>query len=196
MELKQVYPDPRLAAAVAAMPKSGGTFTGAVAFGAGVNLGNSASLADNIGLALGGGAAFVYGNGSYGILRGAGAGVLFQRGGDAATLGSFDNSGNFVAVANVSGFSDARLKTNVQTITGALNLIEQMRGVRYERISTGRTEIGVVAQEMQTVLPEVVIEPVEGAADAYLAVAYGNIVGVLIEAVKELSARVKELEAK
>ena len=56
--------------------------------------------------------------------------------------------------------------------------------------SNGKAGVGVIAQEMQEVLPEVVHE------GENLSVAYGNIVGVLIEAVKELSARVKELEAK
>jgi hypothetical protein len=71
-----------------------------------------------------------------------------------------------------------------------LALVEKMRGVRYERIEDGKAGVGVIAQEMQEVVPEVVLE------GDNLSVAYGNLVGVLIEAVKELSARVKELEAK
>jgi hypothetical protein len=66
-----------------------------------------------------------------------------------------------------------------------------MRGVRFER--EGRPGVGVIAQEVQKVLPEVVQKEKES---EYLSVAYGNIVGVLIEAVKELSNEVKELKKK
>lgn len=105
-------------------------------------------------------------------------------------LFSLSNVGDIVASGNVTAYSDEKLKTNITTIENALALVEQMRGVRYNRIEDGKAGIGVVAQEMQQVLPEVVLE------GDNLSVAYGNLVGVLIEAVKELSARVKELEAK
>lgn len=105
-------------------------------------------------------------------------------------LFSLSDVGDLVTSGNVTAYSDEKLKTNITTIEGALALVEQMRGVRYDRIQDGKAGIGVVAQEMQQVLPEVVLE------GDNLSVAYGNLVGVLIEAVKELSARVKELEAK
>jgi hypothetical protein len=104
---------------------------------------------------------------------------------------TLDASGNLTAAGNITAYSDARLKKNVSTIDNALALVEKMRGVRYDRIDSGKAGIGVIAQEMQEVLPEVVHE-----GEEHLSVAYGNLVGVLIEAVKELSARVKELEAK
>jgi hypothetical protein len=103
---------------------------------------------------------------------------------------TLDQTGNLVAAGNVTAYSDARLKKNVSTIDNALALVEKMRGVRYERIEDGKAGVGVIAQDMQEVVPEVVHE------GENLSVAYGNLVGVLIEAVKELSARVKELEAK
>ena len=107
-----------------------------------------------------------------------------------SVLFSLSDVGDLVTSGNVTAYSDEKLKTNITTIEGALALVEQMRGVRYNRIQDGKAGIGVVAQEMQQVLPEVVLE------GDNLSVAYGNLVGVLIEAVKELSARVKELEAK
>ena len=113
--------------------------------------------------------------------------------GSVATLSvnlALDVSGNLTATGNVTAYSDARLKKNVSTIDNALELVEKMRGVRYERIDSGKAGVGVIAQEMQEIVPEVVHE------GENLSVAYGNLVGVLIEAVKELSARVKELEAK
>jgi hypothetical protein len=102
-----------------------------------------------------------------------------------------DTSGNFTATANVSAYSDAKLKTNVQTIDNALALVEQIRGVYYDRIDSGEHGIGVIAQEVREVFPQAV-----HTNDGTLSVAYGNLVGPLIEAVKELSARVKELEAR
>jgi hypothetical protein len=81
------------------------------------------------------------------------------------------------------------LKTNIQTIENALLLVEKMRGVTFER--NGRRSVGVIAQEMQEVLPQVVHKENES---EYLAVAYGNIVGVLIEAIKELKLEIDELK--
>lgn len=102
-----------------------------------------------------------------------------------------DTSGNFTAAANISAYSDAKLKTNVCTIDDALALVEQLRGVYYERIDSGDKGIGVIAQEVREVFPQAVQNN-----DGTLSVLYGNLVGPLIEAVKELSARVKELEAR
>jgi len=121
--------------------------------------------------------------------------------GNATTIGWFKtgggnfslnvSNGNFTASGNVTAYSDARLKENVETISNALDLVNRMRGVFYDRIDTGEAGIGVIAQEMEEVIPEVVIP-----SDGMLTVAYGNLVGVLIEAVKELTARVEELEAR
>jgi hypothetical protein len=121
--------------------------------------------------------------------NGASNGVIFAL--DGVIGAKIDSSYNFTATGNVTAYSDARLKKNVSTIDNALSLVEKMRGVRYDRIDSGKAGIGVIAQEMQEVVPEVVHE-----GEEHLSVAYGNLVGVLIEAVKELSARVKELEAK
>jgi len=109
-------------------------------------------------------------------------------------LGNLSNngnnlSGNFTATGNVTAFSDARLKENVETIEGALEKVSQMRGVMYDK--DGERGTGVIAQEMQQVMPEVVID--SGRGD-YLSVAYGNIVGVLIESIKELKAEIEELK--
>jgi hypothetical protein len=65
-----------------------------------------------------------------------------------------------------------------------------MRGVRYRRTDIGETQVGVISQEVQKVVPEAVIE----SDDGMLHVAYGNLVGVLINAIKELEDRVRKLE--
>jgi len=101
------------------------------------------------------------------------------------------STGDFTAAGNVTAYSDARLKENVETIHDALALVSRMRGVFYDRKDTGEAGVGVIAQEMQEVVPQVVVQ-----SDDMLTVAYGNLVGVLIEAVKELAARVEELEAR
>jgi len=108
-------------------------------------------------------------------------------------LGNLSNNGNnlsgaFVATGNVTAFSDERLKDNVETIEGALDKVSQMRGVMYDK--DGERGTGVIAQEMQKVMPEVVHD------GEYLSVAYGNIVGVLIEAVKELKEELNKCKCK
>ena len=105
-----------------------------------------------------------------------------------ATLAS---GGNFTAVGNVTAYSDIRLKTDLTKISNALAKVNQLNGYTYTRIDTGERQTGVVAQEVQSVLPEAVIDGGE-----HLAVAYGNMVGLLIEAVKELTARVEKLEGR
>ena len=113
-------------------------------------------------------------------------------------LGNLSNngnnlSGNFVATGNVTAFSDERLKENVQTIEGALDKVAQMRGVTYNyksELNDGQRGTGVIAQEIQQVMPEVVEE------GEYLSLAYGNLVGVLIEAVKELKAELEQCKCK
>lgn len=102
-----------------------------------------------------------------------------------------DTSSNFTAYGNITAYSDENLKTDIETITNALEKVCRMRGVMYTRIDTETRGSGVIAQEMQEVLPEVVLD-----SNEYLSVAYGNIVGVLIEAIKELKAEIDELKGK
>ena len=94
-----------------------------------------------------------------------------------------------VTAPNFVSSSDARLKSDVETIAGALALVSALRGVRFTM--DGMRQIGVIAQEIEPVLPEVVQADAES---GQLSVAYGNITGLLIEAVKELTARVAALE--
>jgi len=112
---------------------------------------------------------------------------------DALTL---DMSAAGAATFNndVTAFSDERLKSNITTIPDALSKVTEMRGVHYVRDATGKDSTGVIAQELQKVAPELVLTADDEMGT--LSVNYGNITGYLIEAVKELSARVKELEGK
>ena len=93
---------------------------------------------------------------------------------------------------NVTAFSDARLKDNIETLEDGLAKVEQLRGVTYTR--DGKENIGVIAQEIEKILPEIVLTADDEMGTK--SVDYSRITAVLIEAVKELSAKVKELENK
>jgi hypothetical protein len=88
--------------------------------------------------------------------------------------------GNITASGTVTANSDIKLKTNVKTIPNALDKVTRLRGVEYDRIDYDNHEIGVIAQEVEEVIPEVVTDN-----SGTKAVAYGNLVGLLIEAIKE-----------
>ena len=103
-------------------------------------------------------------------------------------LFTFTDGGNFTATGNVTAYSDIKLKTNITTIDNALDKVSRMRGVMFTRKDTGAKGTGVIAQEIKEVLPEVVQD------GETLSVAYGNIVGVLIEAIKELKAEIEQLK--
>ena len=110
-------------------------------------------------------------------------------GGSTITALTLDMSAAGAATFNndITAFSDARLKTDIKTIDNALNKVCDMRGVYFNR--DGAAGTGVIAQEIQNILPEVVHDKQE-----YLSVAYGNMVGVLIEAIKELKKEVETLK--
>jgi hypothetical protein len=97
-----------------------------------------------------------------------------------------------VASSDITLSSDFRIKEDIRTIENAVDITKQLRGVSYLRKDTGKLGIGVVAQEVEQVLPQLVATDTNGMKS----VAYANMVGILIEAVKELSARVAELEAR
>lgn len=134
--------------------------------------------------------------GAYAINMGLDSDNAFRLGGWSQGASTYrwtsDASGNFVASGNVTAYSDVRLKTNIKTIENALDTVSKMRGVTYNRIDSGIKGIGVIAQEMKEVLPEVVMEALS--EEEYMSVSYGNIVGVLIEAIKELKAEIEELK--
>ena len=115
-------------------------------------------------------------------------GFLTQAGGWGAYC---DDSGNWTAVGDVTAYSDARVKENVKTIEGALDKVLALRGVSYTRIGSedGKTKIGVIAQETLPIVPEVVNQDEDGMYN----VAYGNMGGLFIEAIKELKKENNEL---
>ena len=99
-------------------------------------------------------------------------------------------SGDIYATGNVTAYSDKRKKTNLQIISDALNKVSNLNGYTYEKDGTKYT--GLIAQEVLEVLPEAVVGNEE---DGY-GLAYGNMVGILVEAIKELTNEVKNLKEK
>jgi len=96
-------------------------------------------------------------------------------------------AGSLIMSGDVVAYSDKKLKENIKTLDGSK--VYKMRGVSFDRIDTGKKSSGVIAQEMQEVAPELVNE-----SGDTLGVAYGNISGYLIEAIKELKAEIEELK--
>jgi len=118
------------------------------------------------------------------------SGAITSSAGLTGTTGTFSGNitggGTIVAQGDITAFSDMNLKSNIRTIDNALNKVCDLRGVFYTK--DGEAGTGVIAQEIENVLPEVVHN------GEYKSVAYGNIVGVLIEAIKELRNEVKSLK--
>uniref|UniRef100_A0A6C0JJ56 Peptidase S74 domain-containing protein n=1 Tax=viral metagenome TaxID=1070528 RepID=A0A6C0JJ56_9ZZZZ len=87
--------------------------------------------------------------------------------------------------------SDSRLKENVVTVDSALDKIMKMRGVYFNKLDETTRRIGVIAQEVEQILPEVV--HTDDSPEQMKAVSYANIVGLLIEAIKEQQEMIKKL---
>jgi len=100
-------------------------------------------------------------------------------------------TGALVASGDVTAFSDQTLKKDIATINNALDLCGKLRGVSYKWIKDDKPSIGVIAQEVETHIPEVVTTTQLDGADVK-SVDYGKIVGVLINAVNELKAELDE----
>ena len=98
-------------------------------------------------------------------------------------------AGNFTAAGNITAYSDARLKHDVQVIHGALDKVKALRGVTFKWNRDNSGGVGFIAQELEQVCPELV----HNCADVK-SVAYGNVTALLVEAVKELSAQITELK--
>jgi hypothetical protein len=125
-------------------------------------------------------------------IEAAGNGIKFN-GGYGSTGATIDTNGNYFADGNitisgtVSQGSDIRLKSDVETIDGSK--VFNMRGVTF--IKNGEKGAGVIAQELQEIAPELVKE----GSDGMLSVAYGDLIGYLIESVKTLKDEIDQIKA-
>ena len=99
-------------------------------------------------------------------------------------------AGTITAGGNITAYSDKRLKTNIETITSPLEKVNALRGVTFDK--DGVRGLGVIAQETEAVIPEVVMTADDEMGTK--SVAYGNMVGLLIEAIKEQQVQIDELK--
>ena len=109
--------------------------------------------------------------------------------------GDFHADGDVIAYSTTTA-SDERLKDNIEVVADSLAKVESLRGVEFTWKRDGQASAGVVAQEVQEVLPQAVKQVTGMNGEDHLTVNYGALTSILIESIKELSAKVKELEAK
>tara|TARA_Y100000004_G_scaffold87514_1_gene98096 strand:+ start:844 stop:2175 length:1332 start_codon:yes stop_codon:yes gene_type:complete len=123
---------------------------------------------------------------------------LFRNGSDT-TIANIDSSGNGTFAGNVTAYgspSDIVLKENVSVIDNAMEKVNQLKGITYDLKSDGNRLTGLVAQDLEKVLPEAVYTAQNLQGEEHLAIRYGNTVGLLVEAIKELSKKIEKLENK
>ena len=111
-----------------------------------------------------------------------------------STMLTLDTSGNLTATGNVGAYSDVALKEDIYQIENALDKVKKLRGVHFTKKSNKSKEIGVVANEVEKVVPELVDEHEDEKLGKIKTMKYANTVGLLIEAVKDLSKQVEELK--
>ena len=121
---------------------------------------------------------------------------LFVNGNNKARLeadGDWQVAGDVIAAS--TAFSDERLKENIKKIENPLESIKKINGVTYDWKANGQSSVGVIAQNIQEIYPELVkeVQPIEG-DEKRLTVNYDGLIGVLIEAVKDLSKQVEDLK--
>lgn len=108
------------------------------------------------------------------------------------------NGATFYAAISAPAYlyiSDQKLKTNVQTYNDGLNSVLKLRGVTFDWKSTGQSEVGLIAQEVEKVEPRLIVDIKKDNGEQFKAVKYGNIVAMLIEAVKGLFERTEHRNA-
>jgi hypothetical protein len=110
--------------------------------------------------------------------------------------GDLHCDGDVVAYSTTTS-SDEKLKDNIRVVEDSIGKLKQLRGVEFEWKKDGKSSAGVIAQDVEKVLPQAV-KTVEdlNTQEPYKTVNYDALHALLIEAVKELSARVESLEAK
>ena len=109
-----------------------------------------------------------------------------------ATTGNLQLTGTITAGGDITAFSDKKLKDNIEVIENAVDKVKQIRGVTFTRndLENQKRHAGVIAQEVEKVLPEVVEYNKDTDTKT---VAYGNMVGLLVEAIKEQQETINKL---
>ena len=152
---------------------------------------------DNINLTFGSGddvEFFCNGSHMYTDLN-SGIGNWYIRDG-STTRFTFDDAGHFTATGDINSSSDIRLKDNIKTLKGSLENVKKLRGVEYDRTDLRMHgdkryhQLGVIAQEIEKVYPDIVNEDDDGMKT----VSYQQLIPVLIEAVKEQQNQINDLK--
>ena len=115
---------------------------------------------------------------------------------DGTYTGDFEVTGNLLATQDVIAFgtvSDLRKKTEISTIENALEKVSTLRGINFTYRESGLKSTGLIAQDLQKVLPEAVFETDD---KGHLGVRYAITVGLLVEAIKELKSEIEELKSR
>lgn len=112
---------------------------------------------------------------------------------DISTTAGLTTNGNFTAGGNVTAYSDRRLKKDIAPIKDALGKLLKLSGVVFKWAESGQDGLGLIAQEVQEQFPAAVLEAED--ANKTLSVAYGNLIGPIVEALREIDQRLKALEA-
>ena len=123
--------------------------------------------------------------------------TMFINNGLASKLSINGTSGSLVTEGDITAFgsvSDRNRKENIVKIDNALDKVSQISGYTFNYIGDDTPMTGVIAQELEEVLPEVVYETESPDGTQSKAVRHGNIVGLLIESIKELKAEIEELK--
>jgi hypothetical protein len=132
--------------------------------------------------------------GHYAVNFGLDADNVMRLGGWSASSNRWqlDMSGNMTVAGDVTAYSDRRVKENIVTVDNALEKVNNLRGVYYTRTDSEdkKTKLGVIAQEILEVVPEVVGQDNDGMYN----VSYGNLAGLFIEAIKEQQTQIEELK--
>jgi hypothetical protein len=149
-------------------------------------------------------AGMTFWNDSYAIKMGVRADGIFGIGGWSRPAWSWysDASGNMVASGNVTAYSDPRLKENVVRITSAVDKLSKLDGVEFTwkkgiphiESKGGNKDLGVLANQVEAIFPEIITESVEIEGESYKTVCYEKLVPVLIEAIRELKAEIEALK--
>ena len=138
---------------------------------------NSNTTTNNDGMYIG------YGNTNSGATR-------LYGGGSTTSNVIINASGDITASGQITASSDIRLKENINQIDNALDKVLNLRGVEFDRIDIKTHQIGLIAQEVEEIIPEIVQENENG----YKTVAYGNVVALLIEAIKDQQKQINALQ--
>jgi hypothetical protein len=150
-------------------------------------------------------AGMTFWNDSYAIKLGVRNDGVFGLGGWSRPAYSWysDASGNMVAAGNVIAYSDPKLKENITQITDAVGMIQKLDGVNFTwkegyihtEYKAGKKDIGVLADQVEAILPEIISDSVVVDGVSFKMVAYDKLIPVLIEAIKELKAEIDDLKS-